>query len=200
MTSRCLKCINIIWKEKFNYILEDIHVNVTTKRLLIRTFQEQDWEAVYSYTSDEKVMHYMPEGVFNEEQAKKFIAENSNDKAKHFAIVSNNCEQVIGHIVFHPCFGDHTYEIGWVLNPAYQNQGFASEAARAVLDYGFNEKKLHRIIATCQPENIASYKVMEKIGMRREGYFKKCIPYGKEWWDEYYYAVLREDWNNLLEG
>ncbi|WP_249664441.1 GNAT family N-acetyltransferase, partial [Lysinibacillus sp. D4B1_S16] len=73
-----------------------------------------------------------------------------------------------------------------------------SEAARAVLDYGFNEKKLHRIIKTCQPENIASYKVMVKIRMRREGYFKKCIPYGKEWWDEYYYAVLREDWNNLL--
>lgn len=174
-------------------------MKVTTKRLLIRKFQEQDWQAVYSYTSDKEVMHYMPEGVFNEEQVKKFITENSDDKAKHFAIVLNSHQQVIGHIVFHPYFGEHTYEIGWVLNPIYQNQGFASEAARAVLDYGFREKTLHRIIATCQPENIASYRVMEKIGMRREGFFKKCIPHGEEWWDEYYYAVLQEDWNNLYQ-
>jgi len=54
--------------------------------------------------------------------------------------------------------------------------------------------KLHRIIATCQPENTSSYRVMEKIGMRREGYFKKCIPTEKEWWDEYYYAILKEEW------
>ncbi len=58
----------------------------------------------------------------------------------------------------------------------------ASEAAQATLEYGFKEMKLHRIIATCQPQNTPSYRVMEKIGMRREGYFRKCIPHGNEWW------------------
>lgn len=71
------------------------------------------------------------------------------------------------------------------------------KSSQALLDYGFNNMKLHRIIATCQPENIASYRVMEKIGMRQEGFFKKCIPHGETWWDEYYYAILEEEWNNL---
>ncbi|MGA3601909.1 GNAT family N-acetyltransferase [Lysinibacillus agricola] len=167
---------------------------IKTKRLLIREFEVQDWQAVYEYTSDINVMKYIPEGVFNEEEARKFVSENSGDKAKHFPVILLNENIVIGHMVFHQYFGDHTYEIGWVLNPNYYNNGYASEAARAVLDYGFKEMKLHRIIATCQPENTPSYRVMEKIGMRREGYFKKCIPHGDEWWDEYYYAVLDEEW------
>ena len=167
---------------------------IKTKRLLIREFEVQDWQAVYEYTSDINVMKYIPEGVFNEEEAKKFVSENSGIKAKHFPVILLNENIVIGHMVFHQYFGDHTYEIGWVLNPNYYNNGYASEAARAVLDYGFKEMKLHRIIATCQPENIPSYRVMEKIGMRREGYFKKCIPHEDEWWDEYYYAVLDEEW------
>ena len=64
---------------------------------------------------------------------------------------------------------------------------------RAVLAFGFKKMKLHRIIATCQPENMASHRVMEKIGMRREG-FLKMHPHDNEWWDEYYYAVLEEEW------
>ncbi|MEY9978716.1 GNAT family N-acetyltransferase [Lysinibacillus sp. RC79] len=167
---------------------------IKMNRLLIREFEVQDWLAVYEYTSNPNVMRYIPEGVFNEAQAKKFVSENSGEKAKYFPIILLNENIVIGHIVFHQYFGDHTYEIGWVLNPNYFNNGYASEAAKAVLDYGFKEMKLHRIIATCQPENIPSYKVMEKIGMRREGYFKKCIPHNDDWWDEYYYAVLDEEW------
>lgn len=172
-------------------------MNITTPRLLIRTFEAQDWQAVYSYMSDKTVMHYMPEGVLNEDQVQNFITENSNEQAKHFAIVLREQQRVIGHLVFHKYFGDHTYEIGWVMNPAYHYHGYASEAAQALLDHGFNKMKLHRIIATCQPENIASYRVMEKIGMRQEGFFKKCIPHGETWWDEYYYAILEEEWNDL---
>jgi [ribosomal protein S5]-alanine N-acetyltransferase len=83
---------------------------------------------------------------------------------------------LIGHIAFFKYFGEHTFEIGWVFNPKYCNKGYASEAAYALLKYGFEELKLHRIIATCQPENTGSYRVMEKIGMRREGYFKSASP------------------------
>jgi len=170
-------------------------VNITTQRLHIRKFEIQDWQSVVNYMSDQTVMHYMPEGVLTAQQVQKFISDN-RDEAKHFAIVLREQSQVIGHLVFHPYFGEHTYEIGWVLNPAYYRKGYASEAAQALLDYGFTKMKLHRIIATCQPENIASYRVMEKIGMRREGFFKKCIPYGDDWWDEYYYAILQEEWQS----
>ncbi|PFU06090.1 GNAT family N-acetyltransferase [Bacillus thuringiensis] len=154
---------------------------IKTERLLIRKFEFKDWQAVHEYTSDINVMKYIPEGVFTEENT------------RNFPVVLIDKDILIGHIVFHKYFGEHTYEIGWVFNPKYFNKGYASEAAKATLKYGFKEMKLHRIIATCQPQNTPSYRVMEKIGMRREGYFRKCIPHGNEWWDEYYYAILEEE-------
>ncbi|GAA0337777.1 GNAT family protein [Bacillus carboniphilus] len=168
---------------------------INTDRLTIRKFVMDDWKSVYEYTSNADVMEYIPEGVFSESDAQAFVLKNSGDDAKKFPVLLKDQNELIGHIVFEKYFGDHTYEIGWVFNPKFYNKGFASEAAYAVLDYGFNELKLHRIIATCQPENIGSYRVMEKIGMRKEGHFKKCIPSGDEWWDEYYYAILKEEWD-----
>ncbi|EON73019.1 GNAT family N-acetyltransferase [Lysinibacillus sphaericus] len=166
---------------------------IKSQRILIREFEPHDWQAVYEYTSDMNVMKYIPEGVFSEEDAKNFVSKNMDD-AKNFPVVLIDENILIGHMVFHPYFGEHTYEIGWVFNPKYYNKGYASEAAHALLNYGFKDMQLHRIIATCQPQNIPSYKVMEKIGMRKEGYFKQCIPHGDDWWDEYYYAVLAEEW------
>ena len=166
---------------------------IKTERLIIRNFENTDWQAVHEYTSDINAMRYIPEGVFTEEIAKDFVMKNMGDNAKNFPVVLADESYLIGHIVFHKYFGEHTYEIGWVFNPKFHNKGFASEAALAVLKFGFEKMRLHRIIATCQPENTPSYRVMEKIGMRREGYFKKCIPHGNEWWDEYYYAILREE-------
>lgn len=165
-----------------------------TERLRIRNFELTDWEAVYAYTSDPVVMKYIPEGVFSKDDAQKFVAENLDEHAKMFPVVIQETDTLIGHISFHPCFGNHTYEIGWVFNPKYYNKGYASEAAASILKYGFDVLKLHRIIATCQPQNPPSYRVMEKIGMRREGHFKKCIPHGEEWWDEYYYAIIDDEW------
>lgn len=160
---------------------------------MIREFEFKDWQALYAYTSKIDVMKYLPEETFTEKEAKEFVTNNTGDAADKFAVVLRAEDLLIGHISLQQYFGEHTYEIGWVFNPAYQNKGYASEAAKAVLEYGFKEMNLHRIIATCQPENPPSYRVMEKIGMRREGFFKKCIPHGDEWWDEYYYAILNDE-------
>ncbi|GAB2566288.1 GNAT family N-acetyltransferase [Gracilibacillus alcaliphilus] len=168
-------------------------MRIKTNRLQIREFEKTDWEAVYQYTSDPKVMKYIPEGIFSKKDAQQFVVNNRGAKAKHFAVTAIDTNAVMGHIVFHPYFGSHTYEIGWVFNSMYHGKGYAAEAAKGVLGYGFIQLNLHRIIATCQPENKPSYRVMEKIGMRREGFFKQCIPHGDEWWDEYYYAILREE-------
>ncbi|MFN2185279.1 MAG: GNAT family N-acetyltransferase, partial [Anaerolineae bacterium] len=66
--------------------------------------------------------------------------------------------------------------------------------ARAVLDLAFGKLGLHRVIATCDPRNDASRRVMEKLGMRREGHFVKGVQIHGEWADEYFYAILAEEW------
>lgn len=169
---------------------------IATARLLIRPFQAEDWRAMLSYTTDPAVMEYMEGGVLTAEQTHAFVARHLNgDEEYAYALLLDDASTLIGHMVFHPWFAPATYEIGWVLHPNYQRRGYASEAALALLRYGFETMKLHRIIATCQPENQASWGVMEKIGMRREGHFQKCIHRGGDvWWDEYFYALLAEEW------
>jgi RimJ/RimL family protein N-acetyltransferase len=169
--------------------------HIDTHRLRLRSFQRNDWQAVYEYTSDPAVMGYIPEGPLTPAQAQAFVADNMGDQARAVAVLLKTAEMLIGHIVFHPWEAPQTDEIGWVFNRAYHGQGYATEAAGAVLHYGFEVLHLHRIIATCQPQNIASWRVMEKLGMRREAHFRKCLRRpDNQWWDEYFYALLDEEW------
>ncbi len=166
-----------------------------TARLTIRHFSSADWPAVYAYTADPSVMAYIPEGCFTQAQAQEFVEAQVSDQAMAAAVVLNTTQTLIGHMIFHPWFAHETYELGWVFNPNYYGQGYATEAAQALVDYGFETLKLHRIIATCQPENPASYRIMEKLGMRREAHFQQCIYRGNGlWWDELFYAILSTEW------
>lgn len=170
-------------------------MHIVTERLIVREFKDNDWNDVFNYTSSMEVMKYLPEEVYTEEKAKLFVQQNMGKQARNFAVSLREEARTIGHIVFHPWFGEHSYEIGWIFHSGYQNKGYATEAAAAVLDYAFKEQKLHRVVATCHPENTPSYRVMEKLGMRREGHFLQCIPRDDgTWWDEYYYAVLSSEW------
>jgi len=169
--------------------------SLETQRLIVRRFESQDGPSVAAYTSDPVVMAYMEEGVLTPAQVEAFVAQNRREEARAFPVVLKTEGQLIGHMVFHPWFAPATYEIGWVLHPAFQGQGYAAEAGQALLHYAFVELQAHRVIATCQPENRPSYRVMEKIGMRREGHFRQCIYRGEGvWWDEYFYAILAEEW------
>lgn len=169
---------------------------LTTERLTIRPFQAADWAAVATYTTNPDVMTYMGEGVQTVAETQAFVIKQAaGEEVTAYALVLTSEAKLIGHMVWHPWFAPRTYEIGWVLHPDYHRRGYASEAALALLQYGFETMKLHRIIATCQPENPASYGVMEKIGLRREGHFRQCIYRGGDaWWDEYFYALLNEEW------
>ena len=172
---------------------------IETERLRIRHFTPDDWHAVHAYTSDAGVMTYLPEGVMTEEQTRQFIAESMTEDARNYAVDLQAEDRLIGHVGFHPWFAPRIYELGWVFHPRYHGQGYATEAAAALLRYGFESLSVHRVIATCQPENTPSWRVMEKLGMQREGHLRKCI-YRDEttWWDEYFYAILEEEWFNAV--
>lgn len=168
---------------------------IETERLRIRPLVPEDWQAVHDYTSDAAVMTYLPEGQMTEEQTRQFIAEHMSEEARAYAVDLRDEDRLIGHVLFHPWFSPRIYEIGWVLHPRYQGQGYTTEAAAALLRYGFETLRVHRVIATCQPENIPSWRVMEKLGMRREGHLRQCIERDDgTWWDEYFYALLADEW------
>jgi RimJ/RimL family protein N-acetyltransferase len=84
--------------------------------------------------------------------------------------------------------------IGWALACRYQGQGIASEAARALLAFGFETMGLHRIYARTGQRNVRSWRLMERLGMRREAHFRQSHQVEGEWDDEFIYALLAEEW------
>ena len=165
-----------------------------TPRLILRRIATADGPAIHRYMSDPIVTRWLPEGCLDEAQAQAFAERNAGRHARAVAVVERPSGQLIGHMPFHPWFGRATHEIGWVIAPERQGRGYATEAAKALLEHAFRKLGCHRVIATCQPENTASWRVMEKLGMRREAHFRQGL-YREtgEWWDEYFYALLAHE-------
>lgn len=166
---------------------------IETRRLILRRFAPADWRAVHRYMSDEQVTAFLPEGRMSPAKARAFVARNAR-KPRAIAVIEKKSKNLIGHMPFHPWFVRSTWEVGWALAREHQGRGYATEAASALLDHAFDALGCHRVIATCQPENPASWRVAEKLHMRREAHFKQCLvsPDGG-WWDEYFYAILAEE-------
>ena len=173
-----------------------MHVpDIQTSRLRLRAIAVSDWPAVFAYMSDPRVTAFLPDGVFDEAAARGFAEKQAGKDASALAVIEKASGQLIGHMPFHPWFVRETYEIGWAFGRAAQGKGYATEAAQALLAHAFGTLKAHRVIATCQPENTASWRVAEKIGLRREAHFRSALYQAPGvWWDEYFYALLAEEY------
>jgi [ribosomal protein S5]-alanine N-acetyltransferase len=111
-----------------------------------------------------------------------------------FGIDRNNDNTFIGLIALN--LGKATYrtaEVWFKIHKDFWRKGYTTETLIRLLDFGFNDLKLHRIEAGCATENIASSKVLEKAGMTREGMKRKKLPIRGEWKDNYFYGILEED-------
>ena len=174
-----------------------------TARLILRTFTPQDFDDVHSYASVPENINYMLFGPNTDEQTRAFIqkaiskAEENPCKNYQYAAVLKETGRLIGACDLN-ITGDEA-EIGWVLHRNFWKQGFGPEMGKAVLALGFDELHLHRITARCDAENYGSYRVMEKIGMRREGLLLEARPASKlsdkKYGDELTYAILKEEWD-----
>ena len=166
-----------------------------TERLLLRPIAVEDWAAILRYMSDPEVVAFLPEGLFDEAAARAFAAKQAGEEATEVAVIERASGELIGHMAFHPWYGHRTHEVGWAFARDRWGRGYATEAARALLAYAFDGLDCHRVIATCQPENPASWRIMEKLGMRREAHTRQGLYRGGDtWWDEYFYAILASEY------
>jgi len=167
--------------------------------LMIRPFSVEDVQDLYEYLSDPQIYRYEPGEPINMEKAQVFARDMSNDP-DFWAVELKSEHKVIGQLYFSQQEPGHlkTWELGYRMNPNYQHQGYGSEAAHALVVYGFQQLHVHRVVAYCHPDNIASWKLLEKIGFRREGLLHKNIYFRKDeagnplWWDSYAYARLED--------
>ncbi len=160
-----------------------------------------DLQAVYD-------LHALPETDFyntavtptSMEETEPILAQwvmesNKGDSSKFiFAVLLKDDSRFIGLIGI--TLGKPKYrnaEVWFKYHSKYWQQGYATEALKAIIQFGFQELKLHRIEAGCATDNIGSYKVLEKAGMQREAHTRKLLPLKSGWADNYGYAILESD-------
>ncbi|MCL2461930.1 MAG: GNAT family N-acetyltransferase [Defluviitaleaceae bacterium] len=175
-----------------------------TERLILRKLKEDDFEEVHSYMCCPETGIYLPWCSDCEEEARSYIrlaideAEKTSVYHYHYAAVVKETGKLIGG-----CRVSCDGSLYWVLHRGYWNQGFGVEMGRAMIQYGFKELNLHRLFATCDADNLASYKLMEKLGMRREGLFIEALPAHKltdrQYSDQLRYAILKDEWETHQE-
>lgn len=92
-------------------------------------------------------------------------------------------------------------ELGWVLDPAHSGRGYATEAVRALLDHCFSDLAVHRVVASCFLDNVASWRLMERVGMRRESHaVRDSLHRSGAWLDSVTYALLADEWHPPTGG
>lgn len=175
---------------------------IETARLWLRPFRDQDLEPFLGYRNDPLVAQYQGWSVpYTQQQALAFL-----DELRHtvpgqpgqwyqIALEHKIDGCMIGDCAF-GCLSEdpHQAEIGFSLARAYQGQGYAREAVRALLRYLFEVHNFHRVRAICDAENLASARLLERVGMRREAHFLENQYFNGRWSSEYWYAILRREW------
>ncbi len=176
-----------------------------TPRLLLRPFQDSDLEAFVAYRSDPIIARYQGwEAPYSIANALAFIDEMKQKQPAvpgewyQIAIVLKTSLELIGDCAFEVSEEDgQQAKIGYTLARPYHGSGYATEAVTGLLNYLFGDLKLHRVIALCDVDNFASIRLLERIGMRREGYYLESFWSKGEWSSEYGYGLLQSEWFRL---
>lgn len=181
-------------------------LTLKTERLALRPLTTADFDAVHSYASVPENVIYMIWGPNSAEDTRAFLelceASWKEEPVRKYEFAITLEGRVIGACGLYLRDEDRQGEMGWILHRDYWRRGYAAEAAGALLRYGFETLKLHRITANCNAANYGSFKVMEKIGMRRESHEVRSA-YAREgcaekWIDVLRYAMLDSEYEFML--
>jgi len=169
------------------------NVNLHTDRLILRHFVDEDLSDLHEIFSEPAVMRYI-EPVYTLEKSKEFLESFCIQKKGAVAACLKDSGKVIGYLLFNEGDEPEIREIGWIFNKNYWLQGFAHEAAFALINHGFEVMELHKISAQAIDEK--STNLMKKLGMVHEGTLRKNCKdkHTGEWVDWYIYGILAEEW------
>ncbi len=168
-----------------------------TRRLRLRPFEEADYDDLFEFLSqlaDDEFEGY-PGITF--ENGREYLQYRLGSE-EYYAVELLDSGKVIGNIY---CGGRDfaAKEVGYIINKDYRGMGYAAEALSAVIENAFREGA-HRVFAECDPRNAASWRLLEKVGLKREAHFRQNLYFLRDgngvpiWKDTYVYAALESDY------
>jgi RimJ/RimL family protein N-acetyltransferase len=181
--------------------IADLDWPVTTQRLTLRPAEQRDALPTYAFRSDEVVAHWLTDLP----RDPRAWEEGFGDRIANTLIVEKDGE-IIGDLYLHvqdpwsqaevrQQAAGTLAEIGYVFDPAHAGRGYATEAVREELRICFEDIGVRRVIAQCFADNEPSWRLMERLGMRREQHTKKdSLHRNGEWLDGMMYALLADEW------
>jgi RimJ/RimL family protein N-acetyltransferase len=178
------------------------NLTIKTDRLILRPFEKSDLDAVLGYLSLPDMQRYLDwKARDSSEAASAFDAMRKQIRLTRpgdiltLAVVRKQDGTMMGHVALK--WTDATAgqaEVRFALAPAFRRQGFASEALEAVLKYGFEKHKFHRVFARTAGHNEASARLLKKLGMRLEAHYREHALFQGEWDEELHFAILDREW------
>jgi RimJ/RimL family protein N-acetyltransferase len=178
---------------------------IHTERLTLRALQKSDADSVYAMYSNPDMVRYlyieqMQPGAIGDAMKRRLKRNKleSEGDVLELAVELTATGEFVGALTFMYPSGKHRRgEIGYAILPEYAGRGYATEGGRALLSIGFDVLGLHRIEAQCDARNVASARVMARLGMQPEAHLRQNEFVKGEWTDEILYGMLAEDWAQL---
>ncbi len=176
-------------------------MQITTERLRLREFAQDDWRAVLDYQRDPRYLRYYPWTDRTEDDAHDFVRmfldwqDERPRRRFQLEITRRSDGRLIGNCgIRRAPDNDDEAEIGYELNPDHWGQGYASEAAAAVIQFGLNDLGLQCITSWCIADNVASARVLDRLGFRLESRLCRHQHFKGRWWDTLTYVLSAGEW------
>ena len=170
-----------------------------SERLLFRKISLSDAKDLFHIRSNDDVMRYLDivrfESISDAEKMVRTLEESYNKETGiNWAIVEKLSNNFIGYFGFWRMVFEHCRaEIGYALKPEYWGKGYMYETINKIVRFGFDEMKLHSIEANVNPDNEKSKRVLERIGFKKEAYFRENYLFNNKFLDSIIYSLLEKD-------
>ncbi len=171
---------------------------MATDRLVLGPHEAADAPEAFRFYSSEQSLRFVPRDFFcDPQEGVEKVLGFAEAFEEHSAIWWTFRVRVTGEFVgygglFDISTEDHNAEVGYGIHPEYWGKGFASEAVRSIVDFGFEKLRLHRIFGLIDPDNGASMRVLEKLGFQKEGVLRDNAFARERYWDHCLYARVGE--------
>lgn len=183
--------------------MDEIAWPFETDRLSLRSYQPNDLHALWAFEKLAEVQRWLGWVPHSKEELARAL-EDPSSATVHVMVCLDSA--VIGHVLLMPRDSwaqtevaeqakGLEAELGWMFDPEWGGRGYATEAVRAVVGLCFEQLELRRVHAGCFADNVASWRLMERIGMRREEHSRAtALHRDGTWHDGMNYGLLREEW------
>lgn len=174
-----------------------MNIRITTPRLLLREYKRSDWRRVHEYAQNEQAVQYESWGPNSAEETRRFvkvIMENGRLEPRYIvelAIILQKERKLIGGCGLRiDTENTRKGDFGYIINPAYWNKGYATEAATALINYAAENLGIMELEATCDVMNKASQRVLEKCGLKRVKLIENHFEMKGRIRDSYLYEII----------